>query len=306
MANVLMYNRIKQEDIHFLKMVRNMRYLANHEKVVRGTFDFPIELYYVDKANPRYEMPFHWHMEYELILVLQGVLHLSVDGEPFDLGAGDCMLIGEGAIHGGVPENCIYECVVFDLEHFFAGYSVCGQRLNRLIENNARLEGCFAAASRPAQTVSALFEAMETERFGYEFITTGLLWQFLGEILSDQVYRKGNSLILRDTRRTQAVKRALRRIREDYAEPLTLDDLAEEAELNPKYFCRVFRQLTGRTPIDYLLYYRVECAAELLCTTNDSVTDIGLSCGFGDASYFSRIFKRFKNQTPGEYRETHR
>ena len=42
-----------------------MRYLAFHERMVRGTFDFPIELYYVDALHPRYEMPFHWHMECE-------------------------------------------------------------------------------------------------------------------------------------------------------------------------------------------------------------------------------------------------
>lgn len=95
-----------------------MRYLANLERAVRGTFDFPIELYYVDKTHPRYEMPFHWHMEHELILVLQGCLHLSVDGETWDLHTGDCALIGDGSIHGGTPENCVYECVVFDLERF--------------------------------------------------------------------------------------------------------------------------------------------------------------------------------------------
>ena len=65
-----------------------MRYLASHERAVRGTFDFPIELYYVDPSHPRYEMPFHWHMEHELILVLQGTLHLSVDGVPCDLHRG--------------------------------------------------------------------------------------------------------------------------------------------------------------------------------------------------------------------------
>ena len=57
-----------------------MRYLATHEHPPRGTSDFPIELYYVDPPHPRYEMPFHWHMEHELILVLQGVLRLSVEG----------------------------------------------------------------------------------------------------------------------------------------------------------------------------------------------------------------------------------
>ena len=47
-----------------------MKFLASHESSTRGTFDFPIELYYVDKMHPRYEMPFHWHMEFELILML--------------------------------------------------------------------------------------------------------------------------------------------------------------------------------------------------------------------------------------------
>jgi len=49
-----------------------MKFLASHESSTRGTFDFPIELYYVDKMHPRYEMPFHWHMEFELMLVLSG------------------------------------------------------------------------------------------------------------------------------------------------------------------------------------------------------------------------------------------
>ena len=106
-----------------------MRYLASHERAVRGTFDFPIELYYVDPSHPRYEMPFHWHMEHELILVLQGTLHLSVDGVPCDLHRGDCMLIADGSIHGGSPEDCIYECVVFDLERFLTGAGLCGQQL---------------------------------------------------------------------------------------------------------------------------------------------------------------------------------
>ena len=53
---------------------------------------------------------------------------------------------------------------------------------------------------------------------------------------------------------------------------------------------------------NYLNYYRVECAAELLCTTQGSITDIALECGFGDVSYFSRMFRRYKGQTPDVYK----
>lgn len=282
-----------------------MRYLATHEHAPRGTFDFPIELYYVDPSHPRYEMPFHWHMEHELILVLQGVLRLSVEGEAFELAPGDCMLIADGAIHGGTPEGCIYECLVFDLERFLAGTTTCGQRAALLTEGDARLEGKFPAGTRAAAIVSQLFQAMETERPGYELTTMGLLWQLWGELLGQRLLGAAEPGPPRDIRRAQAVKNVLRRIRSSYGQPLTLEDLAAEAALEPKYFCRVFRQITGRTPINYLNYYRVECAAELLCTTQGSITDIALECGFGDVSYFSRMFRRYKGQTPGQYRRAH-
>lgn len=282
-----------------------MRYLATHEHAPRGTFDFPIELYYVDPSHPRYEMPFHWHMEHELILVLQGVLRLSVEGEAFELAPGDCMLIADGAIHGGTPEGCIYECLVFDLERFLAGTTTCGQRAALLTGGDARLEGKFPAGTQAAAIVSQLFQAMETERPGYELTTMGLLWQLWGELLGQRLLGAAEPGPPRDIRRAQAVKNVLRRIRSSYGQPLTLEDLAAEAALEPKYFCRVFRQITGRTPINYLNYYRVECAAELLCTTQGSITDIALECGFGDVSYFSRMFRRYKGQTPGQYRRAH-
>ena len=250
-------------------------------------------------------MPFHWHMEHELILVLQGVLRL--------FGGRGGLRAGPGGLHAhcrrrhprGHPEGCIYECLVFDLERFLAGTTTCGQRVALLTEGEARLEGKFPAGTQAAAIVSQLFQAMETERPGYELTTMGLLWQLWGELLGQRLLGAAEPGPPRDIRRAQAVKNVLRRIRSSYGQPLTLEDLAAEAALEPKYFCRVFRQITGRTPINYLNYYRVECAAELLCTTQGSITDIALECGFGDVSYFSRMFRRYKGQTPGQYRRAH-
>ena len=101
----------------------------------------------------------------------------------------------------------------------------------------------------------------------------------------------------------QQIKRVLSKIKNDYSQPLTLSELAETARLNPQYLCRAFRQVTGKTPIDYLNYYRIECAAEKLCYTNLSVTEIALSCGFNDLSYFNRLFKRHKNASPSAFRK---
>ncbi len=278
-----------------------MNYLAYHERKVRGTFDFPIEYHYVDRAHPRYQMPFHWHMEHELILVRSGSFTLSLDSGTHTLSAGDSALIPDGVIHGGVPHDCVYECVVFDFARFVQENAIGRGALGVLLAEAAQHAQHFTRDSEPCRLVSALFVAMARETTGYEFITTGLMWQLMGllvghEVASPHAPERGQE------KRAEQMKCALRRIRREYAEPLTLDDLASEADMAPKYFCRVFRQITGRTPIEYLNYYRVECAGERLRTTDEPITDIALSCGFNDLSYFTKTFRKFKGVSARQYR----
>ena len=71
--------------------------------------------------------------------------------------------------------------------------------------------------------------------------------------------------------------------------------------MNAKYFCRYFREMTHRTPIDYLNYYRIEQACFQLATSNSAVADIGMSCGFNDVSYFIKTFRKYKGMTPKKY-----
>ena len=91
-----------------------MQYLDYNEHILHGTPDRPIACYYVDEKHPRYRMPMHWHIECEIIRVRRGVIHLYVDDARIAARAGDLVFLGKGALHGGEPEGCVYECVVFD------------------------------------------------------------------------------------------------------------------------------------------------------------------------------------------------
>lgn len=280
-----------------------MKYLAYHEQATHGTSGFPIQLYSVDHKHPRYDMPFHWHVECELIAVVSGELSLSVEGENSRVKAGECVFVPGGAIHGGTPQNCVYRCLVFDMERFLQSNPQCLDIYKNRLQDGNGIVRMFTRELACTGYILQLVEVMEKQPAGYAFTATGLLWQWLGEVLrnSPQAEAAGKHL----HKRNEKVKQVLRRIRNEYSRPLTLEQLAMEAGLNPQYFCRVFRELTGRTPIDYLNYYRIECAAEQLCTSNESITEIALSCGFNDLSYFNRLFKRTKKMSPTAYRKNH-
>jgi AraC-like DNA-binding protein len=105
------------------------------------------------------------------------------------------------------------------------------------------------------------------------------------------------------TRWSYRIKPVLEYIEAHYSEPLSLDTLASVAGMNSRYFCRVFYSLTNSTPINYLNFYRIEHAAYLIESTDLPITDIASECGFWESSYFTKVFKKYKNTTPQKYRQ---
>lgn len=279
-----------------------MNYSSLHEDKKRGKFDFPIELYYVDSSYPRYQMPLHWHLEYELILVLSGRLHLSIDGKQYLLEAGDSAWISDGAIHGGEPENCVYECVVFDLAALLRDTPLCTKSAKEFLTHSSSYTGKLEKNSINAQLTDKIFEAMEKEQNGYEWVTVGLLWQLMGNMLKS--HNNSSSNYNQSRQQITKMKAVLTYIRDNYETQITLEELAEIAGMSSRYFCRAFCAMTGKTPIAYLNYYRIECAGEFLKLTDKTVTEIAISCGFSDMSYFSKQFRRYKKLTPSQYRKS--
>ena len=84
--------------------------------------------------------------------------------------------------------------------------------------------------------------------------------------------------------------------------PLALSDLAERAGLSPFHFLRIFRDVTGTTPHQYLVGARLRRAARLLLDTAQPVTRIAYDVGFEDLSNFTRTFRREIGCTPRAYR----
>jgi AraC-like DNA-binding protein len=82
-----------------------------------------------------------------------------------------------------------------------------------------------------------------------------------------------------------------------------LEELAQAANFSPIYFHKLFKSITGHSPAEYLLQFRITKAQELLAATDLPLCDIALQCGFTSQSYFNYVFRREKQCTPAEYRK---
>lgn len=83
---------------------------------------------------------------------------------------------------------------------------------------------------------------------------------------------------------------------------LSLNDAAEFANVSPSYLSRVFKQNLHTTFTEYLNSYRIRQSIVLL-ESNIPVKDIAAQCGFNSVQHYIRVFKKMKNQSPGQFRE---
>ncbi len=98
------------------------------------------------------------------------------------------------------------------------------------------------------------------------------------------------------------VAAAVRYLDAHFAEPLRVEQVAASVFLSPDRFTEVFARTMGRTPRDYIRHLRVEHARRLLATTGLSVSEVGQAAGFGEAAYFTRVFRAATGTTPREFR----
>ena len=282
-----------------------MQYYNFSENKQRGTFDFPFEFYHVTSTHSRYVMSYHWHVEYEIIRVLEGSLHMTMDEKEFTANTGDIVFVNSGVLHSGEPSDCVYQCIVFDMNTFIKHNPRCQTYIQKIINHSAFIYHHFTPKNEKIhQIIWNIFEAMENEKEGFEMVVFGELYHFFGVVFGEHLYFSDAPQNRRDYRKIMQLKTVLDFMEANYSSPLTLEQLSASVHMSPKYFCRFFQEMTHQTPIDYLNYYRIEMACYQLLTTSQSITEVAYNSGFNDLSYFIKTFKKYKGTTPKKYLKT--
>ncbi len=278
-------------------------FMDYREKRIHGDRSLPIAVYETRPDSYRYHMNLHWHPEHEIIYVQSGTFSLRLNDQPFVLREGDVAFASGGTLHFGVPKDCFYTCVLVNLPLLFSSSDACYE-ISESIQSGKILPSMYLGDKN--SVFAALCEqmiAVRRERTdGYPFLIKGLLLSFFGEILKQQKYIVMSDKITAKETTFGRLRLAISYIEANYASNIRLEELAQEANLSPNHFCKCFKALSGMTPFAYIIQHRLTKAAHALRTTDMTVTETALSCGFNDVSHFIRLFRRQFGKTPNQYR----
>ena len=107
-----------------------------------------------------------------------------------------------------------------------------------------------------------------------------------------------------DVKHVDIIRKAVDYIRRNYAKKLTLEEVSAHVYLSPSYFSKVFKDEMDCNFNAYLNKFRIEKSKQLLLNDTVRLVDISGLVGFEDQSYFSKVFKKLTDMTPGKFRES--
>lgn len=278
-----------------------MKYYTTKEKAVHKTENFPLVYYPVDSENPGYHMMHHWHPEHEIIFVSQGSLRLCLDGVYHDLKEGDFAFVFPGVTHSATPYDCVYECVLFNLEEIFGPWKAYDKYIGGLLAHSLAAPQIYRLPDgMPEKAMQRLINVLREQERGFELESVSAILSILKALVKSDCLTETEPMY--SPSKLKPFNKATTYIEQNFNQHITLEELATHCGISSTYFSEYFKNITNMTPFDYINKYRINHAAEMLLYTKKPITEIALSCGFNDLSYFSKTFRLQKGKTPRQYR----
>jgi AraC-like DNA-binding protein len=266
-----------------------------------------IQLEFCSRKETGLIFPPHWHEELVLMYVMTGVLLLKCEGENYVINEKCIAVINPNEIHSAeAPEqNPEYYVMKINILQLMGTQVTLAQTdyAKQLLRKEISFENIIEADEILLSYIKNIIHEYKTRKEGYQLAIRGAVYQILA-ILMREYFKttKGQSAIGFQYRRLEQIKPAISFMENHLAEKINLSKLSEETHLSAIQFSRIFKIITGATPMDYLNQLRVQKAADLLLTTNETIIEIAMKTGFTDSNYFSRIFKKYRNITPSDFR----
>lgn len=260
-----------------------MDFMNNYDKLIPQVFLFVDRKCFADWSIGQAQINFH-----DLTFVLSGKACYTINGEKFIVEAGDLLYIPEGCTREAFTfEDAPMHCYPFNF-HWAAPHNHVQLPFPRIMKK---------MITKEILDYIAEFKQVWMNKQPYYIFQARALFELILHRLLFHYHMQAVTSI--DPR----IKKATYYITEHYAEDITVRTLAAQANLNPVYFGKLFRETTGSTCKEYLNRIRINNAEMMLSSGDFNVSETAERCGFHDISYFSNLFKHMKGYSPSSARK---
>ncbi|WP_420580261.1 AraC family transcriptional regulator [Reichenbachiella sp.] len=263
---------------------------------------------------PQFYDILHQHPESQITLIVKG--HGTVIQGDYigNFSEGDVFIFGANVPHvlksdpsyyeEGSTEMCHAICVFFDSESFGKDFFELPEMrsVNDFMRKSVRGLKLHGDAKRQ---VSKIITEIEDQDGITKIISLLNIFNLLSQTEEHQWLSKEPHNLNVDESEGKRLNDIFQFTMKEYHRPITLDEVAEVANMTPSAFCRYFKQRTRKTYVSFLNELRVAHACKLLLNKEINVTEVCYRSGFVNLSNFNRKFKSLTNHTPSQYQKVH-
>jgi AraC-like DNA-binding protein len=257
-----------------------------------------------------FEVPYHFHEEYELTYILEGSGKRYVGSHMENFTAGDLVLLGPNLPHcwklePGKELQPDASAIVVQFNGAFLGNDFFEKNELKQIKKLLQKSGSGINFKPGMQTaVKNNLLGLSTEKNNFKMLI-GLLeiLQRLA-ISNDYTLLDQNQIIAERTIAEQErINPVFAYLVENFRHPVSLNTAAGIANMTPNAFCKYFKKATRKTFMETIIEYRLNYAIQQLVQTDKPISDISFESGFGDVSHFYKMFKVKMHLSPLNYRK---
>lgn len=262
----------------------------------------------VKYAVPQFDMPFHYHSEFELVYITKGAGKRYIGKAIHTFNSGDMVFMGPDLAHvwineksRGEAEDEQVEAIVLQFpEKLFASFWQAPEfaRVRTLLE---RAQAGFRIRGKTRLTVAECLEEM-LKIEGVDRLL--LLLRILRTLSASDEVVLLNPLDLKPGgyHSDQRINVVYHYVMSRYQQKITVDEAASLAHMEKSAFCRLFKSKTQKTFTQFVNETRVDRACSLLLEGTQSISQIAFDVGFNNLANFYRQFQKITGETPGEYK----
>lgn len=238
----------------------------------------------------------HVHNYMELFYIVGGQGQFRIDDELFSVSADQLVIVNPNISHTEVSYDA------HPMEYIVIGI----EGLELSADQNSGGRFCvfsFPQDNHALTCMQHILQEMQTRNPHYQTLCQAYMEILVVQLMRDASF-SGTS-VSADPVNSRQCTMIRRYIDSHYKEPLTLDLLAEKANVNKYYLSHIYKEAYGISPISYMIACRVKEGKRLLADTDLPLSQISSILGFSSPSYFSQSFRKAEGVSPVEYRKTH-